>query len=150
MEPVFYLMYTSKAVKLMNQTELSFLLEQSRRNNIAANLTGMLLYMEGRFMNSVNGRFIQLLEGAESDVNAMFDCIKADDRHKSILLLAKGEEPKRLFPDWSMGFKTMDENAGAPVAGFFQLNDDFLCRDATGLLKYFHSFYQINLVDGRL
>ncbi len=35
----------------MTEAELQLLLEQSRRNNLTNNLTGMLLYLEGRLFD---------------------------------------------------------------------------------------------------
>ena len=46
---------------------LLFLLEQSRTRNQKQHITGMLLYL--------NGTFIQVLEGAEKDVNEIYAAI---------------------------------------------------------------------------
>ncbi|HTK17967.1 MAG TPA: BLUF domain-containing protein, partial [Mucilaginibacter sp.] len=59
---IFYLIYISTATKLMPDEELYFLLEQSRRDNEQYDITGMLLYMQSRFLNKLEGRFMQLLE----------------------------------------------------------------------------------------
>lgn len=55
---MFNLIYTSKAIKLFNEMELLAILEESRRWNSANTITGMLLYIEGYFVNQYGGRFI--------------------------------------------------------------------------------------------
>ena len=135
-----YLIYISAAARLMGDGELLEILQASRKNNKANNITGMLIYGDGTF--------IQVIEGEENELDNLYAKLLLDSRHKNLITVLKGKLEKRNFADWSMGFKTMNDNAAEPIDGFFQLDDDFLCRDASGLLKYFHSFYQINQVDG--
>jgi len=143
---VFYLIYISTATKLMPEEELHILLDQSRRTNAQFGITGMLLYMQTRFLAKMDGSFVQLLEGRERNVREIYDRIQRDERHHHVMLLASGYEKKRSFEDWSMGFKAIDEHAANDVSGYFQLEDDFLKR-ATNTpphLNFLRSFYQIN------
>ena len=64
-----YLIYMSSATQLMSNEELLELLKTCRENNEKKNLTGMLLYGEGAF--------VQVLEGEEETVEATYDIIKA-------------------------------------------------------------------------
>lgn len=105
-----YLVYISTAYRLMNQAELLELLNVSRKNNEKNNLTGMLLYGEGTFM--------QVLEGEESALNATYERIKADDRHKNIIKMAEGSLIQANFPEWSMGFKSATAQELAELGGF--------------------------------
>lgn len=143
---IFYLIYISTATDLMPEQALHILLEQSRRNNEQYGITGMLLYMQSRFLNKLEGRFMQLLEGRERDVRKIYDRILQDERHHHVMLLTDGYEQKRSFADWSMGFKTIDENAANEVSGYFQLEEGFLKRaaNAPSHLNFLRSFYQIN------
>jgi hypothetical protein len=118
----FYLIYTSKADKLMPADDLIFLLEQSSRNNLAFDITGMLLYMETRFITKLEGRFIQVLEGTEGAVQQIYSRIIADKRHNGVLLLNSGFIAKRRFPDWSMAFSSIDEKAINMIPGFKDLS----------------------------
>lgn len=104
-----YLIYISAASKLMTDADLIKILADSRGNNKAKNITGMLLYGDGTF--------IQVLEGDEQDIADTYSKIEKDPRHKRLTVLATGELTKRNFPTWSMGFistnaKEMDELDG--------------------------------------
>ncbi len=97
-----YLIYVSSAVKLLNNHELLSLLEQSRKNNLTYNITGMLLYIDGNFM--------QCLEGEKDDVAIIYDKICHDSRHSDLIQIVFEPLAKRNFANWSMGFKVCDEN----------------------------------------
>ncbi|WP_419835757.1 BLUF domain-containing protein [Endozoicomonas atrinae] len=51
------LVYVSSASRVMDEHELTALLEQSRDRNLRQNVTGMLIYCDGNFF--------QVLEGEE-------------------------------------------------------------------------------------
>lgn len=144
---IFYLIYTSRANRLMAADELMQLLEQSRRNNAARDITGMLLYMEVRFLDRLEGRFMQLLEGSEAQVRATYGQIIADDRHHGILLLVNGELPERQFPGWSMGFGAVDP-AEINDPAYTEINRDLFdnppFHDDAKPLRFLKSFYQLN------
>jgi len=91
-----FLIYISTSIKLMSQDELASILSKSRQNNSAKNITGILLYSEGVFM--------QALEGDENDVQEIYTAITKDSRHKNIIKLTNGPLNERNFPQWSMGF----------------------------------------------
>ena len=95
-----YLVYISSATQLPNQSELLDILAVSRENNKHNNLTGMLLYGEGSFM--------QLLEGDADELHKTFKAIEADIRHKNVMIMTEGDIENRIFPDWSMGFKSVN------------------------------------------
>lgn len=143
----FYLVYTSLSAKLMDKSALLALLEQSRRNNAHFNLTGMLLYMEGRFINKKVGRFVQILEGAEENVMLVYERILADERNHSVITISTGNYKTRCFADWSMGFEVLDETACNEIPAYFLLGPDFVDREVyneSSPLKYLKAFYQIN------
>lgn len=70
----------------------------SRQCNEAACITGRMLYADGHF--------IQTLEGPEPAVDAMFEWIGRDPRHRDVLVALREPIALRDFPDWSMGFDT--------------------------------------------
>jgi hypothetical protein len=72
------------------------ILEASRRNNTAVQITGALLFNEGCFA--------QVLEGPLPAIEATFERIQQDDRHGEVSLLALEEIEARAFPNWAMGF----------------------------------------------
>ncbi len=74
---------------------LHTILEQSRRNNPAYDITGALLF------NMTH--FTQVLEGPSDGVAEIYDRIARDDRHTGVTLLQHQTVDGRVFPDWSMG-----------------------------------------------
>lgn len=114
--PIYSLVYTSLSIEPMTDEALDELLVISRRNNAAHGITGMLLYC--------GLVFIQALEGPEAEVRRLFEKIKQDNRHESVILLLEEMQPSRNFADWTMGFERLLPDQPAPE-GF----SDFL---ATG------------------
>jgi hypothetical protein len=105
-----YIIYVSTSTRLYNNDELADLLSKSRINNAKANITGMLLYSMGTFF--------QVLEGEEEKLTALYEKIKKDERHRGLIKLKSGKLANRLFPDWSMGFKTSVTESVAHLRGF--------------------------------
>jgi hypothetical protein len=108
------LIYVSSAVRLLSEEELLELLAQAREVNHHRNITGMLLYGEGNFL--------QVLEGEEVDVDAVYAAIQQDPRHHHLLLIEREPIAVRNFADWSMGFHRMsaDELREPGYANFWE------------------------------
>jgi len=114
---MYYLIYISTAVKLMNPEELTEILTSSRKKNLENNITGMLLYAEGTF--------IQVLEGSEDDVLSTYRTITMDLRHKNLIKLVSAPLAKRAFPEWSMGFAVIAPLKMAELQGYINPDDIF-------------------------
>ncbi len=104
------LVYVSASSGLFSDEELVKLLEKSRENNTRLDVTGMLLYKDGNFM--------QVLEGPENTVYKLYDHIGKDPRHKGVIVLYKENVTQRQFPDWSMGFKNLRNPDLAETPGY--------------------------------
>jgi hypothetical protein len=112
------LIYVSTSVKLLNDQELLDILKVSRENNLSSEVTGLLLYKGGNFM--------QVLEGEEEVVTALYEKIKADPRHKDVSIISKEQIQARQFHAWEMAFQNLDNPAVKDEPGFSQfLHDDF-------------------------
>jgi len=134
---LYYLVYMSAAVDLPTEAELERILLASRRNNLGLEITGMLLYGEGTF--------IQLLEGDKQRVLDLYARLGEDGRHRRLMMMLQGTETTRHFPDWSMGFRVMNHQEIVGVPGF----NEFMSgtgsvaelsnepRNARKLLSYF-------------
>lgn len=61
---------------------------------------------------------MQLLEGPEPCVLDLFSRIRADSRHKNIVLLHECRMRERVFPDWKMGFHRLPDNESPLLEGF--------------------------------
>jgi hypothetical protein len=114
---MYQFVYVSSSVNLFSDAQLADLLDVSRRRNAACDVTGLLIY--------INGNFIQLLEGAWEDVAATRARIETDPRHRGIITLLEGECDGRDFKDWSMAFKKLDGPTATDLPGY----SDFLHRD---------------------
>ena len=119
---MFSLTYVSSAVQLLSALELAKLLEQCVANNRRRDVTGMLLYKEGNFM--------QVLEGERAVVLAVHAVISRDPRHRGLMTLLQGEISERQFPDWSMGFQDLGAWSDAkPPAGYSEFLNEALNGD---------------------
>jgi hypothetical protein len=139
-----YMIYVSQAKKPMDAAELELLLSQSRQWNTGRGLTGLLIY---RFSTeNETGHFIQVLEGDESEVRSLFDKIKHDKRHHTVLTFGSGALESRMFKDWAMGFKNVDDALFSRLPGYARIGDKSFDpaafqqsnTAALDLLKFFH------------
>ena len=111
--------YISGAQKPFTPAQLDALLARARSNNLAAGITGVLLYLEGSFL--------QVLEGDDEIVEQTFDRISRDIRHGRVQKLFVREIDERDFGDWRMGFV----RHGPAVEGFAPfLRDDLTATGA--------------------
>lgn len=95
----YCIVYVSSSSGLLTDDELARLLTLSQRNNRAQGITGVLLYL--------NGCIIQVLEGPQERVKALYAVITRDPQHSQVTKLFSGPIAHRSFADWSMGYKTM-------------------------------------------
>lgn len=101
------LIYISTAASGMNEATVADILRASRLNNAAANVTGLLLY-DGR-------RFLQALEGPTGEINAVFTRVKADGRHRAVVLLSSREVEERAFGNWAMAAERVAAGQGSSM-----------------------------------
>ncbi|MEL6239116.1 MAG: BLUF domain-containing protein [Pseudomonadota bacterium] len=88
------LTYQSKASTPPTPTELDALIERARKRNHKHNVTGMLLYEDGRYL--------QTLEGPPEGLNRIWSSVQRDDCHQDIEVLSQHYVPSRLFSDWDL------------------------------------------------
>jgi len=129
------LLYVSNTALYASPAMLDDILAASRRNNSAAGITGMLLYVEGGFL--------QVLEGEADRLDRLYQKIVADRRHWNAHVLIK-REAAPLFCDWSMGFHRLARQDGA----MFQISADAIAGhigdgDQMVLLSLMENFYRI-------
>ena len=91
------LIYSSSAVELLSQDQLEELMIQARIKNRNHQVTGCLVYHQGKF--------IQYLEGPQHEVKSIYSSIVNDSRHEKIVLLCSDATQERVFKDWSMALK---------------------------------------------
>jgi len=89
------LMYASRSAQPVDHDTLLAILRQSKGNNPALGITGLLCCSDGIF--------IQALEGGRGAVNRLYNRIAADPRHTDVVLLSYEEIGERRFASWAMG-----------------------------------------------
>jgi lipopolysaccharide biosynthesis regulator YciM len=107
---MFYLVYVSDAAEEVSKDDLLTILAESRDKNAEAGITGMLLYKDGSYM--------QVLEGEEDAVRALYARIRRDPRHRGVVTLVEGQADHRSFADWSMGFQDLSSPEARATPGY--------------------------------
>ena len=92
------LLYCSVSVApQLTNVDLDQILTSARRRNLAEDITGMLLYYRGEF--------VQILEGRKKSVENVYEkFICPDPRHTSLNKVLENAIPYRSFSEWTMGF----------------------------------------------
>lgn len=109
--------YISTATAPFTPEQAKRFLAFARERNHAEQLTGMLLY--------AGGHFIQTLEGPEEAVDAALVRIEHDARHRNVEIVLREEIEERTFPDWSMGFQELCPEEASVLPGF----NDYLAAE---------------------
>jgi hypothetical protein len=87
-------LYASRPLEPLSSAFVNNILEQSRKNNPALGITGLLCVSEDLF--------IQVIEGGRDEVCDLFNAIVRDQRHQQVRLLIYEEIEVRQFGNWTM------------------------------------------------
>ena len=99
-----YLSFATRELKLDPSNEIEGILKVARSHNEQKGITGQLVYR--------GGIFLQLLEGDLNSISNLLGRILLDSsRHENIRILFKQPMVKRVFPDWSMAYRQLDNVA---------------------------------------
>lgn len=99
-QSIYHVLYRSRAISTPTEADLQALLQWSRTYNAHHQITGLLLYS--------HERYVQLIEGPEEVVRALYARIQQDARHTQVVTLSDGPGPQRWFADWHMAFGQVD------------------------------------------
>lgn len=105
-----HIIYLSRATYPFTDAQLQDLLAQARPYNAAHGITGVLLYG--------NDQFLQLVEGEETEVRALYEHIRQDSRHQDITTFADKAIAERAFPDWSMAYQPLKTGRFQELIGY--------------------------------
>ena len=72
--------------------EIGRILQACKTNNPKREIGGVLHYG--------HGYFLQVLEGPEEEVDALYQKISSDSRHQDVRTLDERQVEERRFPDW--------------------------------------------------
>lgn len=135
MSQLITLIYGSSAVKPFSDAELVALLAQSRQKNERLNITGMLLYRDGNFL--------QVLEGDAAAVEALYETVAKDPRHHHVQTFLKRPITKRSFEEWQMGFVNLNTLDPATIPGYSSYLNEPLDSDRFKDETYAHTFLNV-------
>ncbi len=102
--------YRSRATRYFSVQGVEALSATCRRKNAALELTGILVFHEGRFF--------QVLEGEDQALLNVMQSITKDTRHMQLELLEHGPVERRAFQTWRMGYAIPDGLQRSPLAAF--------------------------------
>lgn len=88
------IVYYSKATQAFDDESLRALAEQSSQANAKVGISGLLMYVDGYFM--------QYLEGENEPLSKLISKISADNRHTVLKQFSTSTLTARLFPAWNM------------------------------------------------
>jgi hypothetical protein len=98
--------YVSQFAQALSQDDVDAIAAQSEHNNREADVTGVLM--------ASGNLFFQVLEGPAEAVDALYEKIQQDPRHRHVVLLGSEESVvERLFPDWAMKAISLEESRAA-------------------------------------
>ena len=134
------LIYVSSAARSFSRVDIKDILNRSRAANAANDITGLLLFKDGHFM--------QVLEGDADSVDALEQKIAKDPRHYGVIRLLRTPIQHRSFGDWKMGFKDMADLTAAEKLGYSDyldrpLNDTAYLTNPAKALMLLQTFKQI-------
>ncbi|GLQ22857.1 hypothetical protein GCM10007853_07310 [Algimonas ampicilliniresistens] len=104
---MFQLIYSSVITVDVTQDQMRQIALESRASNEAANLTGALLVSDRGIL--------QILEGDEETVRAVYNRIKKDPRHMGCEILLARQCKAREFRQMAMGFCKASDDDGYEV-----------------------------------
>jgi hypothetical protein len=106
-DPVYQLVYISRAARPLDDPNLTRLAASAARFNGSHAITGLLLH-DG-------GRFIQALEGSQPQVEALMARIARDPRHDAIAFVERRAVASRQFGGWAMDARRVRDASGAKL-----------------------------------
>jgi hypothetical protein len=105
-------LYASRPLAPLSGAFVDTILEQSRKNNPALGITGLLCVS--------SDLFIQVIEGGRDEVCDLFNAIVRDDRHQEVRILIYEEIQERQFGNWTMAQVNISKLNPAMLLKYFK------------------------------
>ncbi|WP_093367483.1 BLUF domain-containing protein [Psychroflexus sediminis] len=115
-----FVSYMSSQSRIMSQESIEEFLFQVREKNKHLAITGILLLIQGKF--------VQYIEGPAEEIDKVYQSISKDKRHTDMILLDSGDLNERQFKNWSMAYKEVNNKQIKAIVGKedLSLEDAFL------------------------
>jgi hypothetical protein len=107
MEDLIHVIYLGAASSDLSEHDTVKFLNEARKANRQNDVSGMMLY--------VGGCLLLLLEGEAAKVDAAARAVCSDERDMRMIL--REPIPEREFPEWIMGFETVELLEAARLLG---------------------------------
>ena len=108
------------------------ILEISRSRNRELEVTGCLIFAEGRFA--------QALEGSQVAIERLMRSIGKDGRHRDVEILEQGCKARRRFTRWSMGYAGPSYFVSKTILDATPIEAGAVRRDGSHLLRLMRAF----------
>lgn len=133
---MYRVIYSSHVSRLFSRTTMSAITTVSRRNNVKAEVSGLLIYHDRRFF--------QVLEGEEAVLSRLMTRIASDPRHVGLLIIEHGRIERRAFTTWRAcrcldAVPSQEAAAFSALADLVPVNSDLRGRDP-GVRQHVRSF----------
>lgn len=97
---IYQMSYVSTGCDTLKYDDIKSILQDSRKNNVEKDITGILVYC--------NKHFFQILEGEKEKIQQLYHKIIIDRRHDNVIKIQEGFVENRQFENWNMAFKSFN------------------------------------------
>lgn len=97
---LYQTIYSSQATQPMSEQDLESILNDARTGNESRDVTGVLVFRDGVFL--------QVLEGERQTVEDLLKSIESDSRHRDVTIFHQMEVSGRTFGSWQMAYVCPD------------------------------------------
>lgn len=112
---ILQIVYKSLANPGLEEANVLDILRVSQTRNQVARISGLLVYRAPVF--------VQLLEGPEAAVLALYERIAHDSRHHAVEDIERCEAERSAMPTWAMGYFSPSADAFAHEQDWFVFSD---------------------------
>ena len=135
--------YFSSAIQSTTEQVVLDIVHFSRENNARLGITGVLLY--------INGRIVQVLEGQQQAVEQLYQRIQADPRHTDIRTIISQPIGQRLFDQWYMGYEMLNHRQYEEIGAIIPITaqpESVSESDQPVILRMLKGFFDLNSLHG--
>jgi len=118
------LIYSSEAAQKLDLQDFERMLAEFRIRNKARGITGVLVL--------VDGIFVQVLEAEEQQLDRLLRSLERDPRHRDMKIFYRHEVAERAFASWSMAYLSA---SAEEVAKWAKLDGATTIQNVIGTLE---------------
>jgi hypothetical protein len=136
------IIYTSEYVGRSEDIDdvLDDIVRRSKVNNAEFDITGLLFYH--------NGRFIQVLEGKKEPLEGLMSILENDVRHEHIQRIVDQAIKKRAFEEWHMDSLNLSEDVTIDPDELIRIRDAYkkhILVDSKLLVEFYKAMLALDV-----